>query len=491
MKISRRAFLKATGALALVPTGCTHLASQPGREFVNDVQSQLNGTRVKGVIEVRSRAQLESVIKRAAEGAQPLSVCGGRHAMGGQQFLTDNLLLDTKPLRSVLKFDPDGGTIEVEAGIQWPELLKYLLSKQNDPQRTWTFAQKQTGANRFCLGGSLGSNIHSRGLTMKPFVSDLESFTLVDACGTLRKCSRTENHELFRLAIGSYGLFGVVYSVTLRLVPRRKLQRIVEFLSVEEMMAAFGRRIEDGFLYGDFQFAIDRDSQDFLKRGIFSCYRPVPLETPIAPRRRLTSGDWLDLMYGAHVQPTRAFEEYSRYYRSTSGNIYWSDLHQFSGYLDDFHKVIDRRMKAAHPASEVITEIFVPRARLAEFMEAARRDFRKNGVTVIYGTIRLIERDDETFLAWARESFACIIFNLHTVRTTQGIQHSAGAFRRLIDLAASFRGSYYLTYHKFASRRQLETCYPEFPEFLARKRKFDPQEIFQSDWYRHYRDEPI
>src|SRR5207249_9013804 len=128
-----------------------------------------------------------------------------------------------------------------------------------------------TGANRFCIGGALGSNIHSRGLTMKPLISNIESFTLVDASGILRYCSRKENRERFALAIGGYGLFGVIYSVKLRLVPRRKLQRVVEFLNVEEVMPAFAHRIEAGFLYGDFQFAIDPASEDFLRKGIFSC----------------------------------------------------------------------------------------------------------------------------------------------------------------------------------------------------------------------------
>jgi hypothetical protein len=30
-------------------------------------------------------------------------------------------------------------------------------------------------------------------------------------------------------------------------------------------------------------------------------------------------------------------------------------------------------------------------------------------------------------------------------------------------------------------------CYPMFREFLAAKRQRDPQQVFQSDWYRHYR----
>ncbi|HAV61340.1 MAG TPA: hypothetical protein DCY13_03140, partial [Verrucomicrobiales bacterium] len=294
-----------------------------------------------------------------------------------------------------------------------------------------------------------------------------------------------------RLVIGGYGLFGVVYSVKLRLVPRRKLERHVTLGQVGSVMEEFETRIADGFLYGDFQFAIDRESDDFLRRGILSCYRPVPLDTPIAPRRKLTEKNWLDLVHAAHVAPSRAFEEYSRYYLTTSGHIYWSDLHQFSGYRDDFHEVLDRRMKASQSATEIITEIYVPRARLAEFMDAAREDFRRNHVKVIYGTVRLIERDDESFLAWAKESCACIIFNLHTEHTPEGIRHSAEAFRRLIDLAIARQGRYYLTYHRFASRRQLEACYPEFPRFLARKLELDPQELFQSNWYRHYRDEQV
>jgi len=321
---------------------------------------------------------------------------------------------------------------------------------------------------------------------MKPFISDIDSFELVDAAGAVNHCSREENRRLFTLAIGGYGLFGAIYSVKLRLVPRRKLQRIVDFLEIEELMPAFARRIDDGFLYGDFQFAIDPSSKDFLNKGIFSCYRPVSLKTPIAVRKKLSARDWMDLMYGAHVQPSRAFEEYSRYYRSTSGNIYWSDLHQFSGYLDNFHEEVDRRMRAKYPASEIITEICVPRASLTHFMADARDDFRKNSVTIIYGTIRLIERDEESFLAWARESYACVIFNVHTIHTASGIQHSADAFRRLIDLAITYKGTYYLTYHKFASRQQVEACYPQFPEFLALKRKFDAQECFRSDWYQHY-----
>jgi hypothetical protein len=33
----------------------------------------------------------------------------------------------------------------------------------------------------------------------------------------------------------------------------------------------------------------------------------------------------------------------------------------------------------------------------------------------------------------------------------------------------------------------VEAAHPRFVEFLRLKRRWDPEERFQSDWYRHYR----
>jgi FAD/FMN-containing dehydrogenase len=143
-------------------------------------------------------------------------------------------------------------------------------------------------------------------------------------------------------------------------------------------------------------------------------------------------------------------------------------------------------MQAAHAATEIISELYVPRPALADFMAEAADDFRANGVDCIYGTIRLIERDDESFLTWAKQPYACTIFNLHTHHTAEGIEHSAAAFRRLIGMAAKRQGSWFLTYHTFGTRSQLLQCYPELPEFLRLKRRYDPNERFRSEWYRHH-----
>jgi FAD/FMN-containing dehydrogenase len=135
----------------------------------------------------------------------------------------------------------------------------------------------------------------------------------------------------------------------------------------------------------------------------------------------------------------------------------------------------------------MITEVYVPRDALSDFLETVRRDFRRHSVELIYGTVRLIRRDEESFLNWAKEDYACVVFNLHTEHSAAGIRKAQTDFRRLITRAIDTGGNYYLTYHRWATRQQVETCYPQLPEFLSLKRKYDPTEIFQSDWYRYYR----
>ena len=450
-------------------------------ETVNDVHSRLNETAVHAVVPVDSLAAIRRAIVRAEAEGRPVAIAGGRHAMGGQQFCAGGLLIDTRALDRVLGLDEETGTIEVEAGVQWPALIDHLATGP------WAIAQKQTGADRLSIGGAIAANVHGRGLAMKPFVADLESFVLVTADGEALVCSREQNTELFTLAAGGYGLFGCIYSARLRLVPRRLLERAVELASLEELPALFELRIRDGFLYGDFQFATDAGSEEFLRRGVFSCYRPVDRPAPDGPQRALSTDDWQGLIHLAHTDKSHAWQLYSAHYLATSGQLYHSDAHQLADYTDGYHAALDERLGSADPATEMITEIYVPRERLVDFMEAVAADFRADDVNLIYGTIRLVERDDESFLAWASDRWACVIFNLCTVHTAAGIERSANAFRRLIDRAIERGGKYYLTYHRWATREQVETCYPQLLEFLRHKRKYDPDERFQSEWYRHYR----
>ena len=495
--ITRRDFIgytaKATGAFLALPylSACGSLTDvTTGSTLVNDMHSQLNSTRVNMILKPTSTEELARIVAQASAQGRTLSLAGKRHAMGGQQFGTDTDLIDMTSLNKIISLDKHNGILEVESGVTWPPIIDYCWNEQKNDAKPWSIIQKQTGAEELTLGGALAANAHGRGLNMQPMIQDVESFKLITPIGEQLECSRSSNPELFKLVIGGYGLFGVISSIKLRIMPRTRLKRTVKIMNIDELIPAFEQRIKQGYMYGDFQYMTDSTSPDFLIKGVFSCYLPVDAsekETEIK-HRELAVDDWKKLYRMAFADKSGAYNAYSQYYLSTNDQLYWSDTHQRSVFLNDYHITLNRELGFKDPASLMITEIYVPRKQLTNFMNYVKKVALKDNLDIIYGTIRLIKKDRESFLAWAKEDYVCIIFNLRVFHTPEGIEKAKRDFRSLIDAGLHYGGSYYLTYHRWARKDQVLACYPQFPDFLRMKRKHDPKGVIQSDWYRHYRE---
>ena len=504
--ISRRKFLGAAGLATAWPHAAWSQAApskgrgkadkkadkkgkgdKPEGFLVNDVHAQLSSTLVFKIVEPDSLDEVRGAFKLARSEERAICIAGGRHSMGVQPFGADGVLIDTRKLSRVIDFDAERGMIEVEAGVQWPRLYEFLLSGQRGRDKQWTFAQKPA-VDRTTIGGCLSANIHGGGLAMPPLVADIESFKLLDAKGELRSCSREENPELFRLAIGGYGLFGFVYAVKLRLVPRRKLERVSELRNVDGVAGAFADKFGEGFLYGDFRLATDEKSGEFLRQGVFTCYRAMPADTPVpTARQALDNKDWFDLVLQGHANKAAAFKRYADHYLATNGQVYWSDEQQMVPYAENYHRDLDRRLQAPK-GSDMMTEICCERDALERVLGEVRQYALREGLAIIEAGVRVIEQDKESFLAWARKPYVCVAFNVHVEHSTRGMIRSGDAFRRLIDIGLRYGGSYHPTYHKHALRRQVDVCFPQLGEFLKLKLKYDPGELFQSDWYRHYKN---
>jgi FAD/FMN-containing dehydrogenase len=450
---------------------------------LNDVHSQLNATTVACVERPRTLDELRAAVAHARARRLPISIAGGRHAMGGQQFAEGSLHIDTTAMSAVHDADARRGLLRIEAGADWPRIIEATRALQG-----WGIRQKQTGVDAVTLGGSISANAHGRGLLMQPLGDDVEDLTLVDARGDVVVCSRSRNAELFSLVIGGYGLFGAIHSATLRLAPRRRLRRMVDIIDLDDAMNAVYRRVAQGCTFGDFQFVIDPAEENFLQRGVFACYRPVDGDNGgQTASADLAPDAWLRLLKLAHEDKKAAFKLYAQHYLSTDGNVYWSDDMQLSTYLPSYAEFLEREGSGGPKETLVIGEHCVPRREIKAFMDRARDILRVHGSEVIYGTIRAILRDTTSFLRWAKDDFACVVFNLRTPHTDAGMQRTAGTFRALTDASNALGGSFFLTYHRYASASQVEACYPRFREFLAKKKAYDPDEAFTSEWYRHYR----
>ncbi len=459
---------------------------------LNDVHSQLNRTTVIRIERPQTLAELQSIVAAARRRGSKISVAGGRHAMGGQQFADGSVHIDMTGLCRVLDSDSRRGLLHIEAGADWPIIIAATRQLVGPSGIGWGIRQKQTGVDAVTLAGSISANAHGRGLLMQPIGDDIEDLTLVNDRGDAIVCSREHNPELFALVVGGYGLFGVIYSATLRLGPRQRLKRVVDIIDLDDAMNAVFRRVAEGCLYGDFQFVIDAGEDTFLRRGVFACYKPVSAgEAEPAQAADLAPDTWLKLLKLAHDDKKTAFKLYAQHYLSTDGNCYWSDTMQLSTYIPSYAEFLEsaRGAGTAHAPKEtlMIGEHYVPRHEIIAFMARARDILRTHGSEVIYGTIRAILRDTTSFLPWAKDDYACVIFNIRTPHTEVGLKRTADTFRALIDASHALGGSFFLTYHRYASASQVEACYPRFRKFLEEKKLLDPDELFVSDWYLHYK----
>jgi FAD binding domain len=120
------------------------------------------------------------------------------------------LTVDASGLDRILRLDAARQLVEVQAATPWSVLVGYL-------------AATVPGLSELTADGGLPATVaeavtsNAPGPDGRPISAHVEALALVTADGDLRRASRTSNRELFALAVGGQGLFGVAYSVTLRI----------------------------------------------------------------------------------------------------------------------------------------------------------------------------------------------------------------------------------------------------------------------------------
>ena len=285
----------------------------------NDIHSQeLNETAVRRgrPPSTRSTPRSTRAFRRAPAALQPVTIAGGRHAMGGQQFCAGRD--PSTPARSpgCSRSTPRAGIVEVEAGIQWPRSWTSSWPAQKGRARSGAIAQKQTGADRLThRRRALGQRsrprprhaaVHRRRRVVRARRPRREPAHLQP---------RRRTADLFRLAIGGYGLFGVDL-----------LGDAAAHAAAEARAGGRGRAIRradrglrpsasaDGFLYGDFQFAID---DDFGRLPQARRVLLLPAASPDARpcrrgQRELGDGDWQRALFLAHTDKRRGLRALRR-----------------------------------------------------------------------------------------------------------------------------------------------------------------------------------
>ena len=476
---SRRSTLKgiaAGGALIAKPAEAAVDPSAPS--ILNDA-SRLDATPVHRnwrppASEAGFIDGLRRELREAAAAGRPVSVGGARHSMGGQSLVRDGMAitLDTGWRQ------PDSArqVYRARAGARWREVIQTL--------RPIRFSPKVMQSNSdFTLGGTFSVNAHGWAAPMGPMGSTVRSVRMMLADGQIVTCSRTQEPELFALAMGGYGLFGVLLDFELEMVADEALEPRFDLMPSVDFGPRFERTLHGpGIVMGYGRLSIAR--KDFLKEALMVTFRRRPgAARPKAAEAR----------EGMLSKLTREV------YRAQIGSEYWKEARWYAEtQLDPYlqAKTVSRNSLLSSPVSaladhdrgrtDILHEYFLPPARLGEFLGACRELILPAKVELLNVTLRYLAADPVSVLAYAPASRVAAVMSFSMPVTHEADEKMRRMTEALVERAIGLGGSFYLPYRLHARRDQLDRAYPRLGEFLDQKRRHDPKLLFRNTLWNHY-----
>jgi FAD/FMN-containing dehydrogenase len=185
-----------------------------------------------GIARCMDVADVQTSLVWAEEYSVPMTVRSGGHSYAGFST-TPGLMIDVSPMNQV-KFDASTGLATVGGGARNADIYANLRA----PSVAITHGRcKAVGVSGLVLGGGMGFNMRSYGLTCDHLVQT----EIVLADGTHKLCSPTENDDLFWACRGGGGgNFGINTSFTFQTFPvgRRTVYEITWTEKVDEILKA-------------------------------------------------------------------------------------------------------------------------------------------------------------------------------------------------------------------------------------------------------------
>ncbi len=468
-------------ALAALP-GCAFKKSSspcaPTQQI--DDFSRLNKTDIAKLVCPTSYEEIHDIIIAAKEHHQQLSISGIRHSQGGHAFYHNAIVINMAKLNNVIHFDPKGQTITVQTGITWREVQDYI-NPHNLAVKTMQIA------NLFTIGGSLSVNCNGIDPHYGPLIESVISLKIMLPDGSIVNASRTENKELFSLAIGGYGLFGIILEATFSLTENYIYNGETPSLSLEDYVTFIKENPKPSLHFGFLTINL-LGKKLFSKVKLFNFY-PTDSEK-LSPKRKRR-------VVKLHQEPAIQVElaKIHTYFWSQSKFIkalHWVPLAIKYGGLVSRSNVM--RPPASHlyveskKSTNMVEQYFIPVDNLISFIDELERISRKLHINIMNVNFRFIPKNTESFLSYTHSDCIGIAIFFNQKLTPAGDEKTKLWTQHLINTAIDLHGAYYLVIKSHATQEQIRQVYPKLDMFFALKKQYDPNEIFVNHFYKKYKE---
>ena len=335
--------------------------------------------------------------------------------------------------------------------------------------------------NDFGLAATFSVNAHGWPVPYGPMGHTVKSLRMVLPSGDLVTCSRTENTDLFNLAMGGYGLIGLIIDMEVDMVKNTRLDPTYEEMDAKDFGGNFLKAVNDkavSMAYG----RLNVDRERFFEDALMITYRAAEDQSDLPA----AAGSGLPSRIAARVYRWQLGNERMKRFR------WWmeTDVGPATGGASTRNSLINEPVHTLDDRNphrtDILHEYFVTPERFPEFLEVCRAVIPKSYQEFLNVTLRYIAQDDESYLTYAATPRIAAVMSFSQEMTARAEADMKRMTEALIDGITSIGGTYYLPYRPHATVGQLHRAYPRAAEFATKKRALDPSLTLRNALWDNY-----
>ena len=395
--------------------------------------------------------------------------------MGGHTMYPNGIVLNMRPYKE-MQIDTINNILTIGSGALWEEAINYLDKFHKSIAVMQAFSS-------FSIGGSISVNGHGWQKNSQPISSSVISFTIMNYNGQILNCSRTENKELFSLAIGGYGLFGIILDVKLKVVENEVLQFKYIRLSPENYVEHYRKFVAENskvkLVFGRLRIS----NKLFLEEATLNYFekkdgKPLPLleyDANNESSKNLVFRSTVNSEYGKRL----------RWDLETGMNkVSKNETFSRNNLLNDNVSLIENKDPNS---TDILQEYFIPERHFAEYINELKTVLPNKHIDLLNITIRGVYKDSDSYLNYARENVFGFVFLFNQKKNKKDEEEMRKLTQQLVKVTIKYEGTYYLPYRLHIDKETFRNVYPQGEDFFKLKLKYDPNEIFKNKFYEHYK----
>ena len=427
---------------------------------------------------------IRSLIQKAKLDRKKVIGRGAGQSYSDQALNNEHIVIDMSKMNQILEWNKTSGILRVQAGATYEDVLSCCVKDG------WIFAVIP-GTRYVTMGGALANNVHGKNSYARGnFGEWVQEFKIVLASGEHLICSNKINNDLFSAVIGGAGLFGIVTEIILQLVHIPSA-----YLSVKKTIAPSLDKLMDELdkvsKENDFAIAqVDCFPKTVgLGRGTIHAGNFISSNMDIKDMEVMQNisqrmfgifpKKWIPIVgkYILNDYIMRWISRFKYYFdkKTNLKNTYKEDIFHFTFLLDQvpgWKKIFRYGFFEYEP--------LIPKEKARIVISQLIVLTHRYGMPAYLSAIK-IHRKDNFLLSYSMDGYS---FAMDIPRRPKEKEKQDELFRKMNKIVLQACGIVYLAKDANLTADEFRQMYKNIGKFQMLKKKYDPDELFQSDMYR-------